>query len=131
MSTNRVHYAALITIVLLSIVLRLAFLSQPMRFDEAFTFLRFVSKPLSEGLTNYSEPNNHLFHTLLVHIVYSLFGDSSWVIRLPALLAGIALVPQLVARFESASLYLIERLGAPTEKRLPVQAEYLIGNCDP
>jgi 4-amino-4-deoxy-L-arabinose transferase-like glycosyltransferase len=64
-----------------------------MRFDEAFTFLRFASRPLSEGLTTYTEPNNHLFHTLLVHISTSVFGDQPWAIRLPALLAGIALVP--------------------------------------
>jgi 4-amino-4-deoxy-L-arabinose transferase-like glycosyltransferase len=78
---------------LLSVVPRLVYLSQPMRYDEALTFLQFASKPLSEGLSNYSQPNNHLFHTLLVHISYSLFGDQPWVIRLPALLAGIALVP--------------------------------------
>jgi hypothetical protein len=90
---NTPYLLALLCISLLSIALRLAFLSQPMRFDEAFTFLRFASKPLSEGLTQYSEPNNHLFHTLLVHVAYSLFGDLPWVIRLPALLAGIALVP--------------------------------------
>ena len=60
-----------------------------MRFDEAFTFLRFASQPLLEGLTTYAEPNNHLFHTLLVHISTSLFGDQPWAIRLPALLAGV------------------------------------------
>jgi uncharacterized membrane protein len=84
---------ALLFILLTAIALRLAFLNQPMRFDEAFTFLRFASRPLFEGLTTYTEPNNHLFHTLLVHISTSIFGDQPWAIRLPALLAGIALVP--------------------------------------
>ncbi len=84
---------ALLCIILLAVALRLAYLSQPMRYDEAFTFLRFADRPLAEGLTRYDAPNNHLFHTLLVHITTSIFGDSPWAIRLPAFLAGIALVP--------------------------------------
>jgi len=89
----RAYLYTLLVIVLLSAALRVAFLSQPMRFDEAFSYLRFASRPLSEGLTNYSEPNNHLFHTLLVHITTSIFGDQPWAIRLPAFFAGIVLVP--------------------------------------
>jgi uncharacterized membrane protein len=64
-----------------------------MRYDEAFTVMRYASKPLYVGLSLYTEPNNHLFHTFLVHIAYLLFGDRPWALRLPAFLAGMLLVP--------------------------------------
>jgi len=64
-----------------------------MQHDESYTFVTFASAPLSEGLSDYNLPNNHVFHTLLVHISYVLFGDSPAAVRLPALLAGILIVP--------------------------------------
>ena len=90
---GRAHTCALLLIVLGAIVLRLQFLSQPMRHDEAYTFSQYASKPLSQALSNYSFPNNHLFHTFQVHIAYSLFGNKPWVVRLPAFLAGVLVIP--------------------------------------
>jgi 4-amino-4-deoxy-L-arabinose transferase-like glycosyltransferase len=38
-------------------------------------------------------PNNHVFHSVLVWISIRLFGEAQWAIRLPALIAGILMVP--------------------------------------
>jgi len=82
------------TIVVLSFItaiaawLRVAFVKQPIRYDEATTVLGYASKPIYLGLSLYNEPNNHLFHTLLVHLSIGIFGISEWSVRLPALLAG-------------------------------------------
>jgi 4-amino-4-deoxy-L-arabinose transferase-like glycosyltransferase len=84
---------AIIGLTLAALLTRLPFLSRPMQHDESYTFVTFASAPLKEALTDYNLPNNHLFHTLLVHISYVLFGDSPWAVRLPALLAGILIVP--------------------------------------
>jgi len=90
---EKVHLFAFFTIILLAIGIRIFFLFQPMRYDEAHTFIYYASKPLYIGLSYYSAPNNHLFHTLLVHLTYSLFGNHPWALRLPALFAGILMVP--------------------------------------
>jgi uncharacterized membrane protein len=90
---DKIHLYALFLIMLIAIAVRLFFLSQPMRIDESATFVKFAIKPLYIGLTHYPYPNNHIFHTFLVHISYLLFGNQPWVIRLPALFAGILLVP--------------------------------------
>ena len=84
---------AVVGLTLAALLARLPFLSRPMQHDESYTFVTFASAPLQEALTDYNLPNNHLFHTLLVHISYVLFGDSPWAVRLPALLAGILIVP--------------------------------------
>lgn len=64
-----------------------------MDYDEAFTYLYFAVRPLKLALADYSLPNNHLFHTLLVHFSTGLLGNHPWTVRLPAFLAGVALVP--------------------------------------
>jgi hypothetical protein len=80
--------------------LRLQALNVPMRYDEATTFNNYASRPLYIALSDYRTPNNHLFHTLLVHISTAIFGTAPWAIRLPALVAGILVLPAiyLVAR---------------------------------
>ena len=78
---------------LLAVLARLWFVQVPLEHDEAYTFSVFAVQPLRMGLIDYHFPNNHLFHTLLVHLAYRLFGPHIWAIRLPALVAGILLAP--------------------------------------
>ena len=78
---------------LVALALRAAFLGQPMRYDEALSYNEFASRPLYYGLSFYPEPNNHLLNTLLVHLTSGLLGGEPWALRLPALVAGVLLVP--------------------------------------
>ena len=90
---DKIHLYALFIILLIAIVIRVCYLFQPMGGDEAVSSYAYTLMPLYIGLTNYSAPNNHLFHTFLSHMAYLLLGNHPWVIRLPALFAGILLVP--------------------------------------
>ena len=87
------EWIGLVIVTTLAIILRARELSQPIRYDEAATWLDYASQPLGRALSDYRFPNNHLFHTLLVHVSAALFGDAPWALRLPAFVAGIALVP--------------------------------------
>lgn len=69
------------------------FLSQPMRYDEAYTFVVFASRPLWSAISDYHLPNNHVFHTLLVHLAHHYLGSEPWIVRLPAYLAGVLSIP--------------------------------------
>lgn len=89
-----IAYPLLVTILaFFGATLRCLYLFQPMRYDESFTSMAFAYRPLSVGLSFYPYPNNHLFHTMLVHFSTKLLGNSPAAIRLPAFLAGIALIP--------------------------------------
>ncbi|HET6424758.1 MAG TPA: glycosyltransferase family 39 protein, partial [Planctomycetaceae bacterium] len=92
------------SVTLLAAILRLINLSQPIRHDEAYTYMTFARYPWFVGVSVYSDPNNHVFNTLLVNLSTSAFGNGEWAIRLPALLAGIATVP---------ATYVAVRLVAP------------------
>ena len=87
------EWTGLMVVTTLAVALRARELSQPIRYDEAATWLDYASQPLVRGLSDYRFPNNHLFHTLLVHLSAAIFGASPWALRLPAFFAGIALVP--------------------------------------
>lgn len=85
---SRAHLIALAGVLAVAAATRLWFINLPLRYDEATTFIEYASRPFVVGLSYYSAPNNHLFHTLLVGIATRLFGESEAVIRLPALVAG-------------------------------------------
>ena len=64
-----------------------------MRYDEAVTYMYFVRLPWAEALSTYTYPNNHLLHTALAKASVALFGNYPWALRIPALLAGILVLP--------------------------------------
>lgn len=73
--------------------LRLAYLFQPLRADEAANYIQEASQPLLIGLRYYPAPNNHLLNTSFVHFSTRIFGSAEWAIRLPALIFGLLIIP--------------------------------------
>jgi uncharacterized membrane protein len=113
-------WLGLLVITALGAASRILFLSMPIRYDEAYTFIAFAMRPLNFIVSNYHLPNNHVFHTILVYLTYHLFGDQLWSIRLPALLAGILIIPAtyLVARLfysRSTALFSAGLVAASSE----------------
>jgi tetratricopeptide (TPR) repeat protein len=91
--TPTVLLLVLIALFAISFAVRLSFLFQPIHYDEAYTFHVFVSDSFFKIITDYSVPNNHILHSLLLRPVTELLGSAEWVLRLPALTAGLCLVP--------------------------------------
>jgi hypothetical protein len=77
-----------------AVALRAAHLDQPLRTDEATTFLVIQGRSWWELLAAYT-PNNHLLHSCLVKLSMAILGADHWGLRLPAFLAGCALIPSL------------------------------------
>jgi hypothetical protein len=90
---SRLHLGALGVITVTALLVRLEFLFQPMRYDESVTYVHYASRPWYIAATTYTAPNNHVLHSILVHLSTLVFGGAPWAIRLPALVAGILLVP--------------------------------------
>ena len=80
-------------VTLIALFLRVLLIAKPIQYDEAYTFIFYASRSLNNILANYSAPNNHIFHTILVAVAYRLLGASPWILRLPALVAGTLTVP--------------------------------------
>ena len=86
---------ALVGVTVIGIFIRLIQINNAVGYDEAYTFIHFASRSLQVILTDYSAPNNHIFHSLLVYIGYHIFGNHVWALRLPAFLAGVLTIPAI------------------------------------
>ena len=88
------HWLALLLLMALGMWVRWRFIEGPMRYDEAFTVWRYSTNSFSAAVASYSTPNNHIFHTVLVHLAYRITGDMApAIVRLPAFLGGVMLIP--------------------------------------
>ncbi len=83
---------AAVGIVLIGAAVLTHYLSVPLATDESRTVIEFASKPLLQGLSDFSSTNNQFFNTIMVHESLSLFGLHRWSIRLGSYFAGIALI---------------------------------------
>ena len=83
---------AVLLVTLAGAAVRVAFLSHPMRYDEAWNFLQFSSRAPTYIVTHYA-PNNHVLHTLCVRFASHWLGTSPAALRVPTLVVGILLIP--------------------------------------
>ena len=91
---TRWEWLILALLILLAFAGSWVWVEKPMQHDESYTFIAFARRPLIHIISDYHLPNNHVFNSILIHILYTIFGNSSPVIvRLPSLLAGVACVP--------------------------------------
>ena len=88
-------YLILAGITGIGFILRVLDINQSIAYDEAYTFIQYASKPFKYILADYSAPNNHIFHTILMGTTYRLFGAQPWILRLPAFSAGVLMIPAM------------------------------------
>jgi hypothetical protein len=86
---TRMHRILFVILLVLGFLLRMLYVDQPMRADEARTCISFAFRPVPLILADWSAANNQILHTLLVHGCYQLFGMSEVLLRLPAFIFGI------------------------------------------
>lgn len=71
------HRIVLIMFVVVGMVMRLQFVGQPIRTDEAVTYLQYASGNFLQPLYDYSAPNNHILHTIGVSVTTRLLDRKS------------------------------------------------------
>jgi hypothetical protein len=65
----------------------------PMRTDEAGTLVSFGITDPFFIIGRYGTPNNHMLHSLMLWCSVKVLGIEPWAVRLPAMLATLAVVP--------------------------------------
>lgn len=85
--------APLLLLTVAAAALRILYLDMPMRLDEATTFNEFVLQPWRNTLGKYWATNNHPLHSVLGKLAVDALGNEPWVVRIPAFVAGVLLVP--------------------------------------
>lgn len=83
------EYAALGAMLLLALLLRLVALDSGLWFDEIQTLVEYVRHPLADIVLTFDSQNQHLLFSILARVSVSLFGESAWALRLPAVVFGV------------------------------------------
>lgn len=78
-----------------AVVLRLIHLNSCLWFDELLTLLDFARPPAAAILTSFPSQNQHMLYSLMAHGLFSMFGESAWALRLPAVFFGVASIGAL------------------------------------
>ena len=111
-------------IIISAVYLRLAAISLPIRSDEAWTYLNYIVQPVLWIIAEYTSPNNHILHTLSAKLSISLFGDSAFTMRLPALIAGLIAIPLAYRLFNRLAGEAVALLAATTCAVWPMLVDY-------
>lgn len=111
--TPRVAHRLLLAITLVALVLRLVNLGSSLWLDEITPIEMYRDASAVQVLMSYSSSNNHLLNTLLVKLATRFLGEREWVVRLPAMIFGVATVP---------AVYWVSRLMLSRRASLAVAA---------
>lgn len=86
-----IRYAGWILAALIAVgaTLRFYALGEGLWYDEIMALVRYAREPLPYILTTYDSQNQHMLFSILANWSIGLFGDSAWVLRLPAALFGV------------------------------------------
>ena len=90
---NRKDIPLLLILFLSGMAIRLWIINRPITHDEAYTITTWGSGSLKYAVSDYQLPNNHVFHTILVNLIYHTLGKTPALLRLPALINGLLLIP--------------------------------------
>lgn len=117
-SHSQFAWIALIAIIVIGFGLRFMYLDRDMRFDESMTVMVYASRELPSVVADYSAPNNHIFHTIWVHLSFHNLGETPPFVRLPAFIAGILMIP---LSFQAGRRFFDETTGILTAALIAVQ----------
>lgn len=87
----------LFLITLAAAIYRFSEINSDISHDEAYTYLAFIRGTLFQTAIDYHLPNNHIFLSLILNLVFHAFGGELWVLRIPTLVFGVLMVPATYA----------------------------------
>ena len=120
----RPFLAGALALIVLALLLRLAFMGRGFSFDELFSVVTFIETDSAWKTVSTSVNfNNHIAYSLLARLSEGLLGRSEWVLRLPALLLGLA---HLLVTWRFAAWATDERLALLTLAALALSPEHLL-----
>jgi len=82
----------LLLILIAGVVLRAIQLGSPLKYDEAYTITMWGRSDLFYAISDYHLPNNHVFHTILVNLIFHNIGKSVPLLRLPVFVSGCLMI---------------------------------------
>lgn len=82
-----------LVIFLAGIIIRMLRINSPLLHDEAYSMAIWGRSDMFFAISDYHLPNNHVFHTIFLNLIYHHLGKSPALMRLPVFLSGCLLIP--------------------------------------
>ncbi len=112
----------LLSALIIGFAIRIAYIAEPIKYDEASTFLGYIESSNILRLFWYNTTNNHIFHNILTKVFYTIFGFSLPIFRLVAFTSGVLSIP--VIYYICKELKQDGRFAAITLATFPLYIEY-------
>lgn len=91
--TSGQHKRFVLAVVALGTLLRILRLDAPLSFDEAYTWTAYAGRSFAFLFSDYTFTGNHILYSALARVSTLIFGVHPWSLRLPALVAGVLVMP--------------------------------------
>lgn len=90
-STGLIELVSLVIVFIIALGFRLPALRRGLVFDEIYTLIYFVRlDSLWQTISTYIEFNNHIAYSIILRWFHLMGAQSDWLVRLPALIFGLA-----------------------------------------
>lgn len=87
------HKRFVLAVIVLGTVLRVMRMNGPVTYDEALTYVNYASRSFAYLFSDLTFNSNHVLYSALARMSTLIFGVHAWALRLPALLAGVLVMP--------------------------------------
>ncbi|OQY46739.1 MAG: hypothetical protein B6242_06900 [Anaerolineaceae bacterium 4572_78] len=85
------HILSISLIIIFAFILRWNNIHRSLDYDEIYSTVHFIrTESLIQTITYYRMFNNHIGYSIMARLAWHLFGNAEWVLRLPALIFGLA-----------------------------------------
>ncbi len=92
---DRTEGLFLLAVLVGGLAVRLLLINRPMGHDESYSVYTWGSSSLRHTTSDYHLPNNHIFHSILLNLIYHHLGKTPALMRLPALISGWLMIPSV------------------------------------
>ena len=87
-----IQFWIFLLIFIAGIIVRMLHLNDPLLHDEAYSMAIWGRSDLHFAVSDYHLPNNHVFHTVLINLIYHHIGKSVLLLRIPVFISGCFLI---------------------------------------
>ncbi len=87
------HRRFVLLVIAIGTVLRILRMNAPITYDEALTYVNYAGRSFAYIFSDVTFNSNHVLYSALARVSTLVFGVHAWALRLPAMVAGIFVMP--------------------------------------
>jgi hypothetical protein len=124
---DKIYFYFFLAIFISGTAFRILYLTKPINYNEALIYLSYFNNKTFHQLFFYSSVDNFILNNIMIKFLYLISNRELWVLRLPSLLAGVALIP---AVYVTARLFYDKSTGLITAAIISASPFFIYYSAD-